>query len=149
MLEARHMTPAACVMVIFGASGDLTRRKIAPALYNLHRERLLPDGTVMVGFGRTDFTDDQFRGHLKGNINEFSRERPVQRDVWDTLAGRIFYHRGSYGEPRDFEALREKLERLDERSGGGGSSCTRRPPVKASPPYPAWAPTPSIHPRWW
>src|SRR5947209_8301619 len=66
-------TPAPCVMVIFGASGDLTKRKLIPALYNLSRERLLPGGFSVIGYARRPIGDDPFRQQMLEGINEFSR----------------------------------------------------------------------------
>src|SRR5690242_19480090 len=72
-------TPDPCVMVIFGASGDLTRRKLMPALYNLWRERLLPAGFSVVGFSRTDMNDQQFRDSMKEAVEQFGEQGPVDR----------------------------------------------------------------------
>src|SRR5206468_71727 len=75
----RHdRTPEPCVMVIFGASGDLTRRKLIPALYNLMRERLIPGVFSVVGFARHPFDDSTFRQAILEGVNEFSRSRPAQ-----------------------------------------------------------------------
>src|SRR5581483_11169590 len=63
-------TPEPCVMVIFGASGDLTKRKLLPALYNLRRERLIPPGFSVVGFARSPMDDHQFRESMRDGINQ-------------------------------------------------------------------------------
>ncbi len=109
------------IVVIFGASGDLTRRKLAPGLYNLAREGLLPDNMVVVGYGRTKMGDDQFRDHLTANVAEFSRTQPIDDDIWSDLAHRIFYQPGGYDETSDYETLRERLSDLDERFGTEGN----------------------------
>ena len=82
MLGAGRLEPKSCSMVIFGGSGDLTGRKIAPALYNLMRGGLLPDRTVVIGFGRSEFTDETFRKRLRESADAFSRTAPVENDVW-------------------------------------------------------------------
>ena len=65
-------TPDPCAVVVFGATGDLTARKLMPALYNLARERMLPGGFSVVGFARRDWSDDQFRAQMKDAIAKFS-----------------------------------------------------------------------------
>ena len=66
-----------CTMIICGATGDLTERKLAPALYNCFLDGFLPPEFTGVGFARRDWTDDQFREHLLAGINKYSRNRPV------------------------------------------------------------------------
>ena len=120
MLGLQPATSEACVLVVFGASGDLTRRKVAPALYNLARGGALPEPTVVLGFGRTEFSDEQFRAHLKGNVARFSQHELIA-EVWESLAARIFYQHGDYANAAAFEQLRQRLEYLDEQFGLGGS----------------------------
>ena len=110
-----------CIVVIFGASGDLTRRKLAPALYNLARERLLPDRTVLIGYGRTEMTDQQFRSRLHQAVAEFSHTQPLDEAVWDSLAGRVFYQRGAYDEAAGYRGLQRRLRELDGQLGTGGN----------------------------
>ena len=78
-------TPDACAVVVFGATGDLTARKLMPALYNLSRERLLPAGFSVVGFARRDWSEEQFRAVMKEAVTQYSRE-PIQEDIWDSFA---------------------------------------------------------------
>src|SRR5215467_3475855 len=89
-------TPEPCVMVIFGATGDLTKRKLIPALYNLSRERLIPAGFTVVGFARRPIGDEGFRKNMLDGINLFSRSRPAQPAVWDTFAAGICYLQGDF-----------------------------------------------------
>ena len=65
--------PHACVLVIFGASGDLTKRKLIPALYNLALEKRLPERFAVVGYARSEMTDDMFRDKMREAVKEFSR----------------------------------------------------------------------------
>src|SRR5688572_31379085 len=74
-------TPEPCTVVIFGATGDLTHRKLVPALYNLQRERLLPPGFNVVGFARRDWTDDFFRESLHKDAMKFSRSG-LEESLW-------------------------------------------------------------------
>ena len=120
MHGSQHSEAKPCVMVIFGASGDLAGRKLMPALYNLAREKALPGRTVLVGFARTELSDEQFRDRLKESVAEFSRRKPTEEE-WNRLAARIFYHRGDYGEPAHFQGLCRKLDELDRRFDVGGS----------------------------
>ena len=101
-------------VVIFGASGDLTRRKLIPALYNLHRKGRLPAGTRVVGFSRTPFADEAFRARLA----ESTAARPdtdFEQGAWDEFARGLFYHPGDIGRVDDFASLGKRLAAL----GGG------------------------------
>jgi glucose-6-phosphate 1-dehydrogenase len=115
-LEAER-TPAPCVFVIFGASGDLTRRKLVPALYNLAASRLLPPGMSIVGFAFTDINEEQFRANMRDAVAEFSRRKPIDEAVWGDFASRLHYVSGRFEAPAAFAALREKLELLDRTNG--------------------------------
>jgi glucose-6-phosphate 1-dehydrogenase len=70
-------TPEPCALVIFGASGDLTRRKLVPALYNLDLEQLLPNSISIVGMARRPISTDEFSNQVRDGFNAFSRKRPV------------------------------------------------------------------------
>ena len=113
--------PPAGIVVIFGASGDLARRKLAPAIYNLAREGLLADNTVILGYGRTAMRDAEFRAHLRESVNAFSRSRPVQDRVWRSLSRRIFYQQGLYDRAEDFQGLQKRLAQLDKKYGADGN----------------------------
>jgi glucose-6-phosphate 1-dehydrogenase len=110
-----------CVIVIFGASGDLAKRKLVPALYNLAHQGLLPEGTVLLGYGRTAMSDDAFRDHVGSDLAEFSRTQPVDRDLWLELGQRFFYQQGAYDEPGDYERLQARLAELDGRFNTHGN----------------------------
>src|SRR3712207_6535043 len=75
-----------CAVVIFGASGDLARRKLIPALYRLVQERLLPAEFAIVGLGGTPMTDDEFRQKMKEAVVEFSEAKAVDEEVWRSFA---------------------------------------------------------------
>src|SRR5215216_6212979 len=105
-------TPQPCAVVIFGASGDLTHRKLVPALYNLQHERLLPPGFSVIGFARRDWTDDYFRESLKQDVEQFSRSG-LQESLWNSFAEGLFYVQGAFDEPGAYEALARKLSDLD------------------------------------
>ena len=114
-------TPAPCVFVIFGATGDLTRRKLIPALYNLAVSRLLPPGMSIVGFSLTEMSDDQFRATMRDAVSEFSRRKPIDEAVWADFASRLHYVSGRFEVNADFVRLREKLEQIDRTNGTHGN----------------------------
>jgi glucose-6-phosphate 1-dehydrogenase len=100
------------ILVIFGASGDLTQRKLIPALYGLLHDGLLPERFAVVGFARREKSDDAFREELRGAVNAFSRLRPIDDALWRRLAGRIFYHQGDYADRAAFTGLAERLRTI-------------------------------------
>src|SRR6516162_9992526 len=83
-----------CAIVIFGASGDLTKRKLVPALYRLAYDRRLSAGFAVVGISRTPLSDDQFRTKMQEAVRRFSEDTEFAPDVWETFARRLFYVAG-------------------------------------------------------
>ncbi|HEX6606476.1 MAG TPA: glucose-6-phosphate dehydrogenase [Chloroflexia bacterium] len=115
----QQLTPEPCTIVIFGATGDLTQRKLLPALYNLALDGLLPGAFNIVGVARRPKTDEQFRKEMLTGINEFSRNRPVQPQVWETFSQGIFYVQSEFHDEAGFRRLKEKLDQVDEERGTG------------------------------
>ncbi len=118
----RSDSPAAaesrpCVLVIFGASGDLTHRKLVPALYNLELDGLLPAQFSLIGAARRDFQDDTFRSGLEKSVAEHSRRSPLDRDVWQEFAAHSYYVKCPFDEPSGYQALKEKLDEIDRNAG--------------------------------
>ncbi|HMM42148.1 MAG TPA: glucose-6-phosphate dehydrogenase [Thermomicrobiales bacterium] len=113
--------PAPCIMVIFGASGDLTERKLIPALYNLALERLLPVGFTVVGFARHDEDDDSFRKKMRESVDEFSRRTPVDEAVWESFSQGLFYVRGDFTQADAYDGLASRLTELDGQRGTLGN----------------------------
>ncbi len=101
-----------CILVIFGAAGDLTRRLLVPALYNLKRDGLLPGAFAMVGVARTDKTDESFRRDLGESLRRFKKS-PVKERDWKWLSERLTYLRGELHEPQVYSALRQLLSKID------------------------------------
>src|SRR5436309_9134186 len=118
-LEQERVPDASC-LVIFGASGDLTHRKLLPALYSLAHDGLLPAGQTIVGFARPDYTDDAYRAEIREACNQFARTRPVDEAIWNNFAKGLFYVRGDFGEPEAYNRLKQKLEECDRVRGTGG-----------------------------
>src|SRR5690242_20002055 len=83
-----------CAVVIFGANGDLTKRKLMPALYRLAYDRRLPAGFAVIGISRTLLSDDQFREKMQESVKEFSEDTKFDEDVWSSFAGGLFYVAG-------------------------------------------------------
>src|SRR5215469_7169976 len=98
-----------CSIVIFGASGDLTARKLIPALYHLCNEKLMPVTFRVIGFARREKTDDSWRQELRTALNQFSRTKPVDDKVWNEFAANIFYCQGDLTDPAAYAKLEQKL----------------------------------------
>ncbi|MFL6012696.1 MAG: glucose-6-phosphate dehydrogenase, partial [Gaiellaceae bacterium] len=109
-------TPDPCVFVIFGASGDLTQRKLFPALYALAYRRLLPEKFAVVGVARTEETDDAFRDRMEAAVREHARD-PFRDDVWQGLAGGMRYIATEFDNDDGEEQLSRCLAQLDEERG--------------------------------
>jgi glucose-6-phosphate 1-dehydrogenase len=99
-------------IVIFGASGDLTSRKLIPALFHLFRKRRLPSPTRIVGVSRSPLTDDAWRDELAIVTREHTADK-FEQDVWDEFAANIFYQPGDINKQDDFAALADRLEKLE------------------------------------
>ncbi|HXF57456.1 MAG TPA: glucose-6-phosphate dehydrogenase [Actinomycetota bacterium] len=107
-------------VVIFGASGDLTRRKLLPALYHLFVEGLLPQGFAVVGYARTPMTDAEFRERAREAVRAFGQVDP-DPERWRDFAARLSYVPGEFESERAMEHLRDHLERTEGRWGTGGA----------------------------
>jgi glucose-6-phosphate 1-dehydrogenase len=114
------LTPEPCALVIFGASGDLARRKIFPALYALAYRRLLPERFAVVGAARSEWPDEEFRRQMEAAVREFGRDE-FSQEVWDRLAEATTYHMLEFHDDRGEDDLATLLERLDEERGTGGN----------------------------
>src|ERR1700761_7563569 len=100
--------------VIFGATGDLTHRKIVPAFYPLAKNGLLPEGSAIIGFARRPKSDDEFRKDLFEALQKFSHTKPVDEAVWKKLAAHIYYFQGELDDQAAYKKLAEKLKSLPE-----------------------------------
>jgi glucose-6-phosphate 1-dehydrogenase len=107
-----HATPEASVMVIFGATGDLARRKLFPALYRLYDGGLLASGFGIVGVGRRSWGDDEFRADIRTSLDEFLGE-PLSAESWEGFAQRLFFSAGQFDDPVTYAHLLEVLQRVD------------------------------------
>jgi glucose-6-phosphate 1-dehydrogenase len=110
-----------CILVIFGATGDLTSRKLLPALYNLAREGQLPSHFACVGFARREKTHDQFRDEMREAVNRFSRIKPIDKELWQSFSEQLFYHRSEFDHEEGYDELRSFLNDLDIKFGTKGN----------------------------
>lgn len=110
-----------CIMVIFGATGDLTGRKLLPALYNLALGGQLPSHFACVGFARREKTNETFRQELLNDINKYSRNKPADAEVWDEFKEQIFYHQSEFHEDEGYEKLSALLQTIDKKLGTRGN----------------------------
>lgn len=113
---SKHRGAPPTVVVIFGASGDLTARKLIPAVYNLAYDNLLPADFFLVGFGRKAIPDDEFRKMAGDAIKEFSR-RELNQDIWGRLAPNTSYVAGGYDEKPAFDRLAQHLAEIEKKVG--------------------------------
>jgi glucose-6-phosphate 1-dehydrogenase len=112
--------PEPCAMVIFGASGDLTHRKIFPALYALACRRLLPERFAVVGAARSEWTEEEFREQMEHAVREFGRD-DFKQDVWDWLSEATHYISMDFADEEREDKLAEMLNQLDEERGTRGN----------------------------
>jgi glucose-6-phosphate 1-dehydrogenase len=102
-----------CAIVIFGANGDLTKRKLIPALYRLFYERRISENFAVIGNSRTAMSDDQFRERMKDSASKFLEDAPFDEDVWRSFAQSLFYVPGNVNDGALFENLGSKLRQLE------------------------------------
>ena len=106
--------------MIFGASGDLTKRKLVPALHNLQAEGLIPPESAIVGTARSDFTNEAFRDQMRAAVAEHSRIEPTD-EGWQTFARDLHYVSGDASDPGFFTRLKKQLEEIDADRGTQGN----------------------------
>jgi glucose-6-phosphate 1-dehydrogenase len=108
-------------MVIFGASGDLAHRKLIPAVYALAHEGLLPPFFSLIGVANGDFDRDGFRNDMREAVGTFSRYKPINETVWNSLAAGMDYVKGDFDNPKTYEDLAARLKESDEQRGTQGN----------------------------
>jgi glucose-6-phosphate 1-dehydrogenase len=118
-LSARAV-PQLCTVVIFGATGDLTHRKLIPALYNLAADGELPPAVTIVGFARREKGDDEFRHEMEEATRKFSRQN-VRDEIWQTFGQSIFYHQSEFADEEGYKRLAQRLDKIDKERGTRGN----------------------------
>lgn len=119
--ERSFKTAESCILVIFGATGDLTARKLVPALYNLAREGQLPSHFACVGFARRAKTHDEFREEMLDAVNQFSRSKPADPKLWQTFSNQFYYVQSDFDEDKGYDQLKKFLDQLDTQHGTKGN----------------------------
>jgi glucose-6-phosphate 1-dehydrogenase len=109
-----------CAVVIFGVTGDLARKKVVPAIYDLANRGLLPPTFALVGFGRRDWTDEDFSNEVYQLVKDHSRT-PFRQVIWDRLSEGCRFVQGAFDDNDAFARLAETLEKLDAERGTGGN----------------------------
>jgi glucose-6-phosphate 1-dehydrogenase len=106
-------TAPPCIVLIFGATGDLTRRKLLPALYRLTQQRLVPNEFAILGTARHEMKDDEFREAMKAAVTEFGPDDTLDESLWQNFAKRLFYLGGDFSAAETYNNLRTRLEEID------------------------------------
>jgi glucose-6-phosphate 1-dehydrogenase len=119
-LDSNRITDP-CTIVFFGASGDLMTRMLMPAMWNLRLGDILPTKFGIVGFSRSEFSDDEFRTDMKSSVDQFSRSGPAKDPLWSEFAGRLSYISGDFDDPKAFKKLRAHLDANDKKLGTAGN----------------------------
>src|SRR3954469_7296212 len=114
-------TAPPCAIVIFGASGDLAKRKLIPAIYEMALDKALSDSTYVVGYSRSPMTDEQYRKVAREAVQQHARSKPIDEGVWKKVEQRFFYSQSDYGSPEDHARLGITCGRLDKKFGNPGN----------------------------
>jgi len=120
LAECNPVIELSCIMVIFGGTGDLTHRKLMPALYNLVYDKLLPEKFAVVSVGRRDKSTEEYRNDVYNSLQKYSRNK-IDECLWDELKERIHYFRLDFGNMEGYSKLNDFLQDLDIRAGTGGN----------------------------
>jgi len=109
------------ILVIFGASGDLTHRKLIPALFDLYVQKLLPEKSAILGVSRTNLSDDAFRDKLSDGIEEFANFGKSDPDKKQEFLRKVYYQTLNTFDGEEYQILKSRLESLDTSIGTGGN----------------------------
>ncbi len=110
-----------CNIVFFGASGDLFKRMLLPAIYNLRLSDIMPSNFGLIGYSRTPFTDDAFRQYSKQNVDAFSHSGPAKEPLWSDFSQRISYISGEFDDTNDYAQIKQRLQENDAKFGTKGN----------------------------
>lgn len=115
MTEIKKATPT--IAVIFGGTGDLTKRKLVPAFYNLFLDGWMPEEFALIGLGRTEIDDKKYRKHLREGLDEFSRSGKPEKEPWEEFSKSVAYLQSNINDPSSYEALAARIKDLEEAWG--------------------------------
>ncbi len=121
VMVLEHREPDPTALVVFGITGDLSRRKLVPAVYNLVKDRVLPGDFPIVGVGRSPVSVDDLRGLLLEAAEEFSRTRPIDRAVWDRLMSSLCYVHGDFSGPEIYSKIEQCVADIHKRHATEGN----------------------------
>lgn len=113
-------TAPPCVMIIFGAAGDLTKRKLIPALYNLKHSKLLSENFAVIGVARAELNDEEYRRRLSDDMREFATDK-VEPNEWKWLEDRLFYLSGDFNDDQTYTRLKSLVEKVDKEHNAQGN----------------------------
>jgi glucose-6-phosphate 1-dehydrogenase len=116
-----HRKTPPCAVVIFGANGDLTKRKLMPALYRLAYEGRLAPGFAVIGISRTEMSDDDFRSRMHDSVAKFLEDSPFDEDLWRSFAQGLFYLAGDVGDPAVYQKIGQSLEEIGKQHETAGN----------------------------
>jgi glucose-6-phosphate 1-dehydrogenase len=119
--STRRRIPAGCAMVIFGASGDLTERKLIPALFYLFRADLLPENFLVVGCAKTQYSEDEFRDKMRNAVKKYLSTLAGDGDLLEKFARKICYFSDDFGSEKAYSELKNALDDLDNKAGTNGN----------------------------
>ena len=102
------------IVYIFGGSGDLTQRKLIPALYNLYLDNYLPDQFQIIGVGRNAFADKDYRSHLKKGAQQFSRRKPTVKDGWNKFIGNVTYAKYDLTAEKTYSSIAKNIKQVEK-----------------------------------
>jgi glucose-6-phosphate 1-dehydrogenase len=117
---SRRVPP--CAVVIFGASGDLSKRKLLPSLYRLFFERRISSGFAVIGSSRTAMSDEEFRQKMKESVSRFLEEAPFDEGVWNSFAQCLFYVAGDMTNPTLYDEIRYKVDEVEKTHQTAGNA---------------------------
>lgn len=121
LASEHNVRPAGpCVVIIFGASGDLTRRKLIPSLYNLQSHGLLPEEFAVLGVARSEKSDESFREDMAEALEKYATQ-DVSKPELEKFTSRLFYQQADYSHPATYKTLKARLAEMDEKLGTGGN----------------------------
>jgi len=110
-----------CSVVFFGASGDLFKRMLLPAMYNLRLTDIMPNDFAIIGYSRTQYTDEAFRDYCKQSVDQFSHSGPAKDPLWGDFSQRLSYISGEFDDVSDYDQLKAKLAMNDQKFGTKGN----------------------------
>ena len=112
----------ACAIVIFGANGDLTKRKLLPALYRLAYERRIPQTFAVIGNSRTGMSDDDFREKMKESVQKFLEDSPFDESIWESFAKGLYYVAGDLQDPQCYQSIANRLCEVEQQHQTAGNA---------------------------